>query len=429
MTRSAAASSCSSSAAASRCPPSCRWTTWTRSRRRATWSSAMRSCNTLSYQQARHFNVPMRGVFVATPGYMLRRRRRSARRGDHGRWTPSRSTTLADVRSAHCQLGDGARAAVRFFTIDDPNSSQLRSIRMDRRWFPARHCQRDDRARPVALQGTASGPAPKPDKPAPRRIRELQRSRSLPKHGAVAGAVSFRHAVLGLRRHRAQLPRHRADHRCRARPGRHRSQHRAGVARRCAADVCRYAGDPGRVVYIHPLHNLAVVAYDPKLIGSTPVRAAKLAVRDLKAGETVSVVGLARRRRARARAPPHRRRRSAGSCRCRAHALSRQQPRGRAAGQSAGRISSACLANDDRQVRGLWSSFAFDNGRELVQENRGMSSDLVAEMLELVRHDRPLHSLEAEFACSRSGERARVGLDGGLGDEACEAHGASRGRC
>jgi len=50
---------------------------------------------------------------------------------------------------------------------------------------------------------------------------------------------------------------------------------------------------PGRVVYIHPLHNLAVVAYDPKLIGTTPVKAAKLAVHELAAGETVRIVGLA----------------------------------------------------------------------------------------------------------------------------------------
>src|SRR6185369_11890487 len=49
---------------------------------------------------------------------------------------------------------------------------------------------------------------------------------------------------------------------------------------------------PGRVVYIHPQHNLAMVAYDPKLIGNTPVKSAKLVARDLTAGELIWVVGL-----------------------------------------------------------------------------------------------------------------------------------------
>ena len=49
---------------------------------------------------------------------------------------------------------------------------------------------------------------------------------------------------------------------------------------------------PARVEYVHPLHNLALVAYDPALLDGTPVRAAELDARELVAGEAVTVVGL-----------------------------------------------------------------------------------------------------------------------------------------
>ena len=41
---------------------------------------------------------------------------------------------------------------------------------------------------------------------------------------------------------------------------------------------------PGKVEFIHPLHNLAVVSYDPKSIGDTPVRAATFADQGTRAG-------------------------------------------------------------------------------------------------------------------------------------------------
>jgi hypothetical protein len=68
------------------------------------------------------------------------------------------------------------------------------------------------------------------------------------------------------------------------------------------------------------------------------------------------------------------------------------------------------LADNSGKVRGLWASFASDNGRELVQENRGLSSDLVAETLDIVRDNRSLHSLEAEFSEQPLAVARRLGL-------------------
>jgi S1-C subfamily serine protease len=61
-------------------------------------------------------------------------------------------------------------------------------------------------------------------------------------------------------------------------------------------------------------------------------------------------------------------------------------------------------------VRGLWASFASDNGRELVQECRGIAADLLAETLQIVRSGAPLRSLEAEFAPQSLASARDLGL-------------------
>jgi hypothetical protein len=116
--------------------------------------------NDLSYQQARHFNLPIRGVYVANPGYSLAAA--GVPRGALISAVNSRPVaTLADFRQALETLGDGDRASIRYTTIDDPNGSQLKSLRMDRRWFPARECRRDDVTGMWPCGELAAGPAPK----------------------------------------------------------------------------------------------------------------------------------------------------------------------------------------------------------------------------------------------------------------------------
>ncbi|HSN70365.1 MAG TPA: trypsin-like peptidase domain-containing protein, partial [Steroidobacteraceae bacterium] len=99
--------------------------------------------HTVSWQQARHLNVPVRGVYVANPGYLLGASaipRAAVITEVDGHATPS----LADFERIVRELKHGERVTMRFITIDDPRATQWRSVRRDRRWFPARHCRRDD---------------------------------------------------------------------------------------------------------------------------------------------------------------------------------------------------------------------------------------------------------------------------------------------
>ena len=246
--------------------------------------------HTVSYQQARHFNVAVVGVYVANPGYIFGAAgvpRGAVIASANGKPTPN----LAAFEAVVAGLADGERFTVRYSTVDDPNGSSVRSARMDRRWFPANHCLRDDAAGVWQCAALPNLGAAKPEVGGSTRIPQARR----PAHRSarrVARRRGLRHAVFGLRHHRAQLSRHRPRGGCGSRPDRGRPQYRAGVDGRRARRVRRHARNPGRVEFVHPLHNLAIVSYDPKLIGNTPVRSAKLLDRRILPGEALWVVGM-----------------------------------------------------------------------------------------------------------------------------------------
>src|SRR5207302_111211 len=85
--------------------------------------------NTMSYQQARHFNVPTRGVYIANPGYVF-----GAAGIPRGalilELEGKKTDTLKDFEAGIAQLANGEHATVRYITIDDPNNTDLRALRM-----------------------------------------------------------------------------------------------------------------------------------------------------------------------------------------------------------------------------------------------------------------------------------------------------------
>jgi len=350
--------------------------------------------NQLSYQQARHLNSPPTGIYVASPGYVFARSAipRSAVISEvNGVPVPK----LDDFREELEGLQDGEQFTVRFHTFDEPRGSKLRTVRMDRRWFPAQVCRRNDAlgvwpCEPLPPVGVAP-----PPKPATTRFidyPDARRSRLAPSLVVVnfdmpytVAGVSDRHyfgtgAIIDAARGLVVVDRNTVP-----------------VA---LGDVrITFAGSlevPGRVEWIHPLHNLAVVAYDPALIADTPVREVALNLEPVSPGQRLWVVGLKGDHTLAVQST------EVASVDPVQFPLSRTL-RFRDTNLETISLVNApsefdgVLADADGRVVSLWSSFAYHAGQELNQVNKGVPADLVAEVLDQVRQGAPVRSLETEF--------------------------------
>jgi len=361
----------------------------------------------LSYQQARHLNMPIAGVYVANPGYVFSSS--AIARGSvitelNGEPVPDLERFAAIV----AELQDGQRVPVRFFEFEDPHTTRLRTIRMDRRWFPAARCQRDDVSghwpcEDLPDAGVSAPPDPATTSFPPEsdaRLDRLQRSLVMVNFDMpypVSG-ISERHyhgtgVVLDVRRGLVVVDRNT-------------------VPESMGDVTLTFAGSlevPGRVVYVHPLHNLCVVAYDPALIGDTPVRAAELATDAARAGDEVLVVGLKGDHRLASQAT------EVASIDAVAFPLSRTL-RFRDSNLETIQLVNGpsdfdgVIGDGQGRVLGLWSSFAFDAGEALEQTNKGVPADLVKEAVALARDERELRSLEAEFVQLPLASARRLGL-------------------
>jgi pro-apoptotic serine protease NMA111 len=361
----------------------------------------------LSYQQARFFNLPVSGVYVANPGYALATA--GVPRG--ALITEFNNQPVPDSKVFAVQLGtlgDGDRATVRFVTLDEPANPVVRSMRMDRRWFPATSCRRDDASGIWPCQELPPGPA---SRAATGGTAQLPVVRD---KAAAALAPSLVQLTFDMPFSLAGI----SD----------RNYHGTGLivdAERGLVVTDRNTvplslGDvrltfggsleiPGKVVYVHPLHNLAVVSYDPTLIGTTPVKSARLNPAPLQEGAAITVVGMD----------------GDGQLKSRATTVSSldplELPLSRSMQFRDANIEVAQLLNPpgdfdgvlvDREgrVQALWSSFPLEAGRGTSQTNRGVAIDLVQDMLDHVRDGTQLYTLDVEFNPMPLTEARRQGL-------------------
>ncbi|MGI9235160.1 MAG: trypsin-like peptidase domain-containing protein [Woeseiaceae bacterium] len=364
--------------------------------------------NRLSYQQARHYNRAVDGVYVANPGYLLSK---SAipRGAVIVEMDGEAVRDLDEFEAALNELADGERALVRYVTMENPQNSVVRLLQMDRTWYPVRRCARDDALGYWPCRDLSDGPPP-----SPQEVRGTRLTRQAdPTVGAIAPSLvvvtfDLPYTLSGVSERHYYGTGLIVD----------KEQGYVLVDRNTVpiaiGDVTvTFAGSlevQGRIEQLHPLHNFAIISYDPASIGSTPVREATFNTKPLKLGDDVWVVGIKAD-----------------------HQLVHQRstvssveplllPLSRTLRFRDSNIEGISLVNAPNELDGVlvdkkgrvaatWSSFMLQSGGDAAQLNRGVGSDVVKQFVDTVREGRPFYSLEAEFVYAPLFAARKMGID------------------
>jgi S1-C subfamily serine protease len=279
--------------------------------------------------------------------------------------------------------------------MDDPKNTVVMPFEMDRVWFPVRRCARDDDTGLWPCRDLGPGPLPSPPVMGSTRFAEQDD----PRVNAIAPSLvvvtfDLPYTLSGVAE---------------------RHYYGTGIvvdAERGLVIVDRntvpiaigdvtvtFAGSlevKAKIEQVHPLHNLAIVSYDPATIGETPVKAAVFEETSLRAGEQVWVVGIKAD-----------------------HQLVHQQstvasvdplilPLSRTLRFRDSNIEVVSLVNGPQDFDGVivdkrghivstWSSFDVSSGGEAAQINRGIPSEIVTDFVATMREERPFYSLDAEL--------------------------------
>jgi S1-C subfamily serine protease len=283
---------------------------------------------------------------------------------------------------------NGALIPVRFFDLKNPNTDYVAVVRMDRRWFPMRRCQRDPKTGRWPCTPSAEPPPPSTPGPATTRF-------------AVNGERPARRLARSLVMVDFDTP-FRID-------GMHGDHFRGtglvvdaeqGLVVVDRETVPIALGDvyvtfaasvrvPGQVVYLHPTHNFAVVSYDPALLGDTPVRSAKFRDRPLEAGDSVWLVGLSERNQVVTR--------KTSVARVESPALPlTSPPRFRETNLELVTLSDGTptvggvLADRWGRVYALWAAFAVQEGKDTGAFFAGIGADRLLDVVRPLRESRPV---------------------------------------
>ena len=379
-----------------------------------------------SYQQARSYALPVKGLTVAAAGFSLNQAgipRGALLDEIDGVPVPTLDALVAQLAA----IPDGRKVRVRWRSPRAANNSRIGIAEWNRRWLPMRRCHRDDahgRWDCVEIAAPPPGPPPAPatarlEASGPKPVRRVAHSLVLVGFEIPFGidgvqglgfagsglVVDAERGLVVVDRDTVPVP-----------------LGRVSITFGGSVEV------PGRLVAFHPEHNLALVSYDPLLLGETDVRSAEFDAEPLRAGDDVWLVVMTARQQLLSR--------ESQVERVDAPTIPiPQTPRFRESNldvvtlaDSVGGVGGV-LADGKGRVRALWASFSADSGGKPSSFFAGIPADVVESFVEPLRAGLPLdwHSLGMELeSLPVAAARAR-GLPEDLA-EALEEHDPLRRR-
>ncbi|VAX06944.1 hypothetical protein MNBD_GAMMA26-1981 [hydrothermal vent metagenome] len=365
--------------------------------------------NNLSYQQSRQLNKPLTGIYVAQPGYIL---------SSAGLFKGSvivkldeqDTPDLAAFAEILNGLADGQEAVVRFYNFREPTREQVTILTMDRRWFPVEHCQRDDvvgywsceplksTAASNAVTGGTAHFKSQQDPRAQRLVSSLVFiTLDIPYRLDGVAGNHYVGAGLVLDADRGLLV-----------TDRNTVPVAMGDVRLTFAGAVEI---PGRVIFVHPVHNLAFVQYEPALLGDTQVSSAELNIEPLVAGDPIGLIGFTERQQVQVHDV------RVASIDPLQIPLSKT-PAFRESNLEAIKINNppptlgGVLSDEEGRVQALWASFSYGHGKSFTQFHMGIQAELIKGLMDqwISYQKMEIYSLEVELFTLPLSQARKLGL-------------------
>ncbi len=243
----------------------------------------------LSYQQARHLNKPVRGVVVASGGYMFA----NAGVGSGSVITSINKEPIGNLDDAIRvleKIPDNKEFTVRFYSIRESQNDSIAIVKNDRHWHAAKHCDQDNVSTDWICEKIASAPPPESlevqNAQYPKQQSELA-SKIAPSLVWVNFTTPYVIDEIGKARSSgsglvvdAEKGLVVVD--------------RSSVPSAVGEVMMTFAGSvqiPAKVLFIHPLHNMTLLQYDTKLLGNTEVLSAVLSDIKPEYGDLIHAAG------------------------------------------------------------------------------------------------------------------------------------------